>query len=142
MGIQTQFKRTMARITLNEIAALQTSTDNIRNVCFLAHVDHGKTTLSDHLISMNGIISSKNAGDLRFLDSRPDEQERQITMKASSISLVYMPRKAKLPFLVNLVDSPGHVDFSNEASTAVRLCDGALVLVDVLEGICVQTISV
>eukprot|EP01083_Nonionella_stella_P105326 302934_1 len=132
----------MPRITLNEIAALQSVTTNIRNVCFLAHVDHGKTTLSDHLISWNGIISSKNAGDLRYLDSRPDEQERQITMKASSISLVYTPRKAKLPFLVNLVDSPGHVDFSNEVSTAVRLCDGALVLVDVVEGICVQTVSV
>ena len=60
----------MPRITLNEIAALQSATENIRNVCFLAHVDHGKTTLSDHLISWNGIISSKNAGNLRYLDSR------------------------------------------------------------------------
>ena len=60
----------MARITLSEIAALQPSTENIRNICFLAHVDHGKTTLCDHLISWNGIISQKNAGKLRYMDSR------------------------------------------------------------------------
>lgn len=76
------------------------------------------------------------AGKLRYLDSRQDEQERQITMKSSSISLVYQKH------LINLIDSPGHIDFSSEVSSAVRLCDGALVLVDVIEGIRVQTQSV
>lgn len=63
--------------------------ERLRNICILAHVDHGKTTLSDCLISSNNIISSKLAGTLRYLDSREDEQQRQITMKASSISLIY-----------------------------------------------------
>ena len=113
----------------------------------------GKTTLSDHLIAHNGLISAKLAGTIRFLDSRADEQERQITMKASSIALLheYTPPQQSsasssasdsTPHLIHLIDSPGHVDFSSEVSTAVRLCDGALVLVDCIEGVCVQTHAV
>ncbi len=123
------------------INRLQHQTSQIRNFCILAHVDHGKTTLADTLLASNGIISSRMSGKLRYMDSRQDEQERGITMKASAISLVHTDSSQK-QFLINLIDSPGHVDFSSEVSTAIRLCDGAIILVDVCEGICPQTHAV
>ncbi|XKL67522.1 hypothetical protein PGB90_003013 [Kerria lacca] len=117
--------------------SLLRNTDKIRNICIMAHIDHGKTTLADYLIASNGLISSRLAGKLRYMDSRKDEQERGITMKSSSISLYH--KKDDDEYVINLIDSPGHIDFSLEVSTATRLCDGALILIDVIEGICPQT---
>lgn len=127
----------MRTVSPDVLATLQKNPKNIRHICILAHVDHGKTTLADSILASNGIISQKMAGKLRYMDSRKDEQQRGITMKSSAVAVHY--QKDDQHYLVNLIDSPGHVDFAGEVCTAVRLCDGAIILVDVVEGICPQT---
>ncbi|XWS41316.1 hypothetical protein CRYUN_Cryun17cG0070900 [Craigia yunnanensis] len=113
-------------------------TRKIRNICILAHVDHGKTTLADHLIAATGggVLHPKLAGKVRFMDYLDEEQRRAITMKSSSIALHYKD------YEINLIDSPGHMDFCCEVSTAARLSDGGLVLVDAVEGVHIQTHAV
>jgi len=131
------------RKDISEILNMMEKAENIRNIGFVGHIDHGKTTLSDSLLSEAGLLSPDLAGEARVLDYLEEEQARGITMKSTNISLYYEKSlRDHDPFLINLVDTPGHLDFSGKVTRALRLIDGVIVVVDAVEEIITQSITV
>jgi len=130
----------MAEKMVEKVTRIMKIPTQIRNIAICAHIDHGKTTFSDNLLSGAGMMSEQLAGQARQLDFHADEAERGITIDAASVSMVHIYQDKE--FLINLIDTPGHVDFGGDVTRAMRAVDGAIVLSCAVEGIMPQTETV
>ena len=125
---------------MTEITELMKKQDHIRNIAICAHIDHGKTTFSDNLLAGAGMLSEETAGKQRALDFHEDEAARGITIDSASVSMIHKVKGQE--YLINLIDTPGHVDFGGDVTRAMRAVDGAIVLSCAVEGIMPQTETV
>src|SRR3989339_1820597 len=130
----------MAERMTDRIQRIMKNQEQIRNICTSAHIDHGKTTFTDNLVAGAGMMSEHLAGKQRLMDFHQDEQERGITIDTAAVSMVHAFEGKE--FLINMLDTPGHVDFGGDVTRAMRAVDGTIILIDAVEGIMPQTETV